>query len=187
MWLKDRSSWSTLEKSVIFVLASVCCGTAVYGEYSGFQNPMCNPDLHQDHCGSGWTNAQKIIYGATHRSVWAIGLALICLLCFKDQFPFVNWFLSHKFLKPLARVSFMMYLAQEDILTVYNSDTMERTRYSWRWFVVNFFGSVVVVFLIALAFHAVFEAPFAKLTKMLLKKIGDTMKQCGSTGTLQRV
>jgi len=185
MWFSKRDRFTKIEQVIFFTVACVCCGTAVYGEYSGFQHPSCKPDLLQDSCGSGWSDFEKTIYGATHRSVWAIGLAFMCLLCFKDQFPFVNWFLSHEFFKPLARLSFMMYLAQEDILNIYNFNTMQRVRYSWRWFIINFFGSVTVVFLISLVFYSAFEAPFAKMTKMILKSLSDCMKGSCKKGSIQ--
>jgi len=112
-YLKQIPKWNRIQQGLIFSAMTVFLMTSCYGMYDAYQNRACsavNPALTD--CGSGWSKNKKAWFGALNRSVWCMGLSLLCCLCFKDQFPFANAFLSHDFQKPLARLSFMMYLTQ---------------------------------------------------------------------------
>lgn len=164
--------WSQLQAIIIFCFMSIFLMTSCYGAYSSFQHPACGYIMHDSEgCGSHWSKAEKIWFGALNHSVWCMGLACLCALCFTDQFPFANAMLSHDFWKPIARLSFMMYLTQIEVSQYFHGNQISTVRYTTWWLVWSFCAFFGTTALAAVFFHCLVEAPFNKLVKFGFSKI----------------
>jgi len=168
-YLKDIPRWTRVQQCAIFSAMSVFLMSTCYGMYSAYQHAACTPvNPTFTDCGSGWSTTKKALFGALNRSVWCMGLSLLCCLCFKDQFPFANAFLSHDFQKPLARLSFMMYLTQIEVSNYFLRNSNVVTRYSIWYLVWQYMGFLGSVILASIFMHCIAEAPFNKLIGNLL-------------------
>jgi len=166
--LKDVKKFPWFYQIPIALTSFLLMGLVCYGPYAGSQ------DLHytEDY----YSYADRMWYGATYRPVWCIGLALMCLLCFKDQFPFVNWFLSHAVWKPWARVSFIMFLIQFDVMfSLVGGNYWQRMSYNNWFFAIYFMGLMCLCFMLSYVFLVLAEKPFGKYVKFGLSELQKMM------------
>lgn len=158
--------WSRVQVAALFSIMAFCLMGSCYGEYSGYQRDPCPKDVEPS-CGSGWNKFSRAIFIALNRPAWGFGLACLCLLCFKDQFFFVNSLLSHDFVKPMARLSFICYLVQMPIFWVWINNETNLMRYTGSMLVYLFFAILSVNFLVGMYLHCIVEKPFQKLLKLV--------------------
>jgi len=168
MWLKKFKKVTWEKQTAIILTCSTICLYLAYGTYGTYDQPMCTTP-GQKNCGSGWNYAHRALWGSTHRVLWVVAVTGVAFLCFKDQFPGVNFILSHEFWKPLARLSFLMYLIHLDVIIyTYLVNTPRRIRYSRLWFTIYYSGLVLTTALCALVLFCLIEKPFGKLIKLFL-------------------
>ena len=60
--------------------------------------------------GKSYHNWEAVLYGSTHRTIWALSWAYILFACSLGFGGFVNRVLSWKAMVPLSRLSFQAYL-----------------------------------------------------------------------------
>lgn len=65
------------------------------------------------------TSLEFGLYDAFKRVFWSIALSYIIFACVHGYGGAVNWFLSHQFWLPIARLSFSIYLVHAGVIEVY--------------------------------------------------------------------
>eukprot|EP00095_Tigriopus_kingsejongensis_P009191 maker-scaffold299_size217019-snap-gene-0.12 protein:Tk09191 transcript:maker-scaffold299_size217019-snap-gene-0.12-mRNA-1 annotation:"hypothetical protein DAPPUDRAFT_306180" len=68
------------------------------------------------------TKAVSISYGGLHRLVWGLGLAWIVWACAKGYGGWINTLLSWEAFMPLGRVTYVMYLTHDMVVSVYGGN-----------------------------------------------------------------
>ncbi|VDK42191.1 unnamed protein product [Anisakis simplex] len=95
-WKQERSTDS---RQLQFLLWSVCILFAIISLY-GFYPVM-----------QGWNwRLYHVLYGATHRVLWAVAIAILIYMCHADQGAFVNAFLSARIFLPFSSLCYSVYL-----------------------------------------------------------------------------
>jgi peptidoglycan/LPS O-acetylase OafA/YrhL len=94
--LPQRRS-NLLKQIIAWIIALVVIGLCIFGTYG-------------DYNGHPLTRSDRITFLTLSRTGWAIGLSIIIITCFVGQGGLVNKFLSHKFFKPLSKLTFGAYL-----------------------------------------------------------------------------
>jgi hypothetical protein len=148
-------------------LSALLLALACYGPLTGtIGKSICIYGKDNTDCGSGYSEATKAAIIVFCRPTWALGVAIMCVLCFNNQGGFVQRLLTLPLWKPLAALSFTIYLVHYTVLTFYISDTSTRIHISFFDWVNTFFGISVISAILALVVVLLVEKPFMKLQKM---------------------
>jgi len=168
LWLHKVRKFSVPTLIALWSAMLSLFGLLVYGPYTASQSQR-DWSVGADK-GNYHSETINALYAATFRPLWTVALAIMCLLCFKDQIPFVNWFLSHNFLKPWARVSFIMFLIQFDIMFGFiGGDYWDRMTYNNYFFALYFLGIMCLCFMFSLWIEIIADKPFGKYVKFGMK------------------
>jgi peptidoglycan/LPS O-acetylase OafA/YrhL len=150
-------------------LSALLLALACYGPLTGtIGKSICIYGEENTDCGSGYSEATKAAIIVLCRPTWALGVAIMCVLCFNNQGGFVQRLLTLSLWKPLAALSFTVYLVHYTVLTFYISDTSTRIHISFFDWVNIFFGISVISAILALVAVLLVEKPFMKLQKMYI-------------------
>lgn len=124
------------------------------------------------------------LHSATHRTVWAVGLAWIIYACASGQGGFVNAFLSWKGFIPLSRLSFMVYLVHPWLIYLYMANLrqmIDTTHYTGFYI---FLPHWVLSYLVGLVLTLLIESPVMGLQKELLRQLAPSRGSRSSRSSL---
>lgn len=138
---------------VTIVVAAVLLALPVYGTYWTYQDAI---DVRIPE----WADH---LYLAFARPAWAMGLALMCVLCFCGHGGLVNKLLAWPAWTTPSRLTFCAYLVHLPLLTVLYGSRDVPVRYTSLEFAFTYMGAVMGTFALATALHLLVEAPFSNL------------------------
>lgn len=141
----------------LLLVSLVLCGIILFG-------------LYEDYNGSPLSKTQHILYQASSRTLWAIGLGYIILACLSNQGGIINKFLSAKFWIPLSRLSFGAYLVHLTFIYYYISVQERPYHYQDLNIAILYIGILVVSFVLAFLFSILFEIPLISLERFIFKR-----------------
>ncbi|CAG2112283.1 unnamed protein product, partial [Medioppia subpectinata] len=75
--------------------------------------------------GNSYHNTASVLYGATHRTLWALSWSYILFACATGHGSIVNTVLSWKALVPLSRLSFQAYLYHSVLISRFVYDARQ--------------------------------------------------------------
>lgn len=117
------------------------------------------------------------LYVAFARPAWALGIALMCLLCFCGHGGVVNWLLTRPVFATLSRLSYCVYFTHLFMLPwlYWSRDTPSRftpldASYAYMGMVLGSFAAATVL-------HLLVEAPFRNLETWANRLRGDCRKR----------
>eukprot|EP00903_Cladosiphon_okamuranus_P009785 g9302.t1 len=128
----------------------------VYGTYWAYQ------DMSESRL-SPW---QDHLYLAFSRPAWALGVALMCLLCFCGHGGVVDWLLTHPGWTTPSRLTYCAYLFHTGLLTVLYGSRDVATELTSLEYAVTYMGVVLGTFAGATLLHLLVEAPFRNLESL---------------------
>ena len=88
---------------ILLMTALAILGLTLFGPYGDFD-------------GYELTRAQRILYQASSRTLWSVGLAYLIYACLNSKGGFINDILCWKIWIPLARLSFSAFLVHLTVL-----------------------------------------------------------------------
>ncbi|CAN0202712.1 unnamed protein product, partial [Ectocarpus fasciculatus] len=141
---------------VVALLSAALMGLPVYGTYWDYQDAK-NPRL------SPWADHLYLAFG---RPTWALGLALMCMLCFCGHGGLVNWLLTRPGWTSLSRLTYCTYLFHTLLLTLLYGTRDQPIELTGLEFAVTYMGIVFGTFLGGTGLHLLVEAPFRNLESM---------------------
>eukprot|EP00903_Cladosiphon_okamuranus_P009782 g9299.t1 len=128
----------------------------VYGTYWAYQDA--------DNSGvSPWADH---LYLAFSRPAWALGVALMCLLCFCGYGGLVNWVLTRPGWTTPSRLTYCAYLFHTGLLKVLYGSRDLAVELTGLEYAVTYMGVVLGTFAGATLLHLLVEAPFRNLESM---------------------
>ncbi|CBJ27688.1 conserved unknown protein [Ectocarpus siliculosus] len=141
---------------VVALLSAALMGLPVYGTYWDYQDAK-NPNLPP------WADHLYLAFG---RPTWALGLALMCMLCFCGHGGLVNWLLTRPGWTSLSRLTYCTYLFHTLLLTLLYGTRDQPIELTGLEFAVTYMGIVFGTFLGGTGLHLLVEAPFRNLESM---------------------
>ena len=115
------------------------------------------------------------------RPAWALGVAMVSLLCFNGQGFWVNSFLSAPIMAPFSFLSYTVYLVHYTVLNFYMASLTNRIRWDFFEFVCTYLGLMMFSHCLALFVALLVEKPAMKLQKLYLDG-GEKKKPAAATG-----
>jgi len=104
------------------------------------------------------------------RPLWALGCAVLLFLCAIGRGGVLGWgILGAPMWKPLAAISFQMYLYHPLVLTVLDFNVINQPRYSPFYLAEHYSATCVLTALLAGGVYLVVEAPLAALEKYVFE------------------
>ncbi|EWM24774.1 Acyltransferase 3, partial [Nannochloropsis gaditana] len=135
--------------------------------------------LTEGECGSDWPEIVKVLLAACARPGWALGVAVISLLCFNGQGFWVNSILSAPIMAPFSFLSFTVYLVHFTVLNFYMASLTSRIRWDFFEFVVTYLGITMFSLCLAVFVAVLVEKPCMKLQKLYFDKPSRTSQGDG--------
>ena len=138
------------------VVSGACLALPVYGTYWAYQDAS-------DSRVSPWADH---MYLAFARPAWALGVALMCLLCFCGYGGFVNWLMTRPGWTTPSRLTYCAYLFHTGLLKVLYGSRDLAVELTGLEYAVTYMGVVLGTFAGATALHLLVEAPFRNLESL---------------------
>ncbi|XP_076316317.1 nose resistant to fluoxetine protein 6-like isoform X2 [Tachypleus tridentatus] len=154
-WKHPQVKFSNNVKILGWLLAVTFGMASVYGVYS-------------------WNNGAEqhrpavVLYAATHRIAWTLGVAWVTIVCITGQGGIVNKILSWKCLIPLSRITLEVYFIHPLFQWVYMAALHDRIDANHYTFLYMYLGHLLIVYVVAVVCCLAFDTPFYRLEKMLL-------------------
>lgn len=156
-WTSRR--WKYVAAAVI--VSALLLVLPVYGSYRGYQ------DARHARIAE-WVDHMYLVFS---RPTWALGMTLMCGLCFLGYGGVVNTILTLPIWTTLSRLSFGVYLTHTVLLDwVYLSGDAAR-EYSPVALSITFMGTLMGSSVFALALHLLVEAPFRNLESLVRRRL----------------
>lgn len=124
------------------------------------------------HYPTEWTTGQNTSYIALSRLGWAIGLSGLAFLCFAEETPTLNAFLSFGPFEVLGKLCFAAYVVHPLIITPIVFGSSDMIKFSNAWFAASFTTYLVWAMGVALVLWLLVEKPSANLLASALAKLG---------------
>jgi len=147
--------WALCLASAAVMLADVF-GT--YGLYQHYPTP--------------WGPPQNVTYISLSRLGWAAGLSVIAFLCFSQQIPMLNAFLSFQPFEILGKLTYAAYIVHPLIVSGIAYGASEPVKFSDAWYASAYTTYVVWATCIALVLWLLVEKPSANLLALALSNLG---------------
>ena len=145
--------------SALFLIGACCLFACVYGLYSSFDR-------------GGLSLAENVSYFIFSRFTWGVGLALIVFTCHNGYASAINSFLSMGFWVPLGRLTYIAYLVNPRVITVYIRNLREPFTYTNIALAVNYIAMVILSFGTAGVIALFVEFPLHNLEMVIFKAVG---------------
>lgn len=139
--------------AMVAVVSAALLAIPVYGSYWAYQ------DISETRV-FPWADH---LYLAFSRPAWALGVALMCGLCFCGRGGFVSWVLTRPSWTTPSRLTYCAYLTHPSVLTIMYGWRENAVTLTWVELSVTYMGVVVGTFAGATALHLLVEAPFRNL------------------------
>lgn len=138
------------------VASAALLALPVYGSYWAYQDTVeTRVPAWADH-----------MYLAFSRPSWAVGVALMCALCFRGHGGIVNWFLTRPAWTTPSRLTYCAYLIHPLLLTWLYGARAYAIQFTALEYSVTYMGVAMGTFAAATAVHLVVEAPFRNLESL---------------------
>ncbi|KAK2142229.1 hypothetical protein LSH36_983g00109 [Paralvinella palmiformis] len=139
-----------------WLLAALCCLSALYGLYGVSSNERVLP------------SGVNALYASVHRIVWALGVSWVIFACSTGYGGPVNTLLSWSGLVPLSRFTYMAYLIHPMVIAwVYG--TNEAPVYICDTTIICMFvANLMLSYALAFILSVTLESPLIALEKLLL-------------------
>lgn len=135
------------------VASAALLAIPVYGSYWAYQDDVeYNVAPWMDH-----------LYLAFSRPTWALGVALMCGLCFCGHGGLVSWFLTRPGWTITSRLTYCAYLTHPLLMVLFYGTQNRPVKLTALSFSVTYMGLALGTFAGATALHLLVEAPFRNL------------------------
>lgn len=139
--------------AVAFVTSALLMLVPVYGAY------WANRDAQEVQI-AAWADH---LYLALARPCWALGVVLLCALCFLGRGGIVNTILASRVWTSLSQLTFCSFLIHLPLIVwLYHSRSVPYKFTSFEY-TIAFLGFAVGSFVLSVAMYAIVEAPFRNL------------------------
>ena len=145
--------------SALFLIGACCLFACVYGLFSSFDR-------------GGLSLAENVSYFMFSRFTWGVSLALIVFTCHNGYASAINSFLSMGFWVPLGRLTYIAYLVNPRVITVYIRNLREPFTYTNIALAVNYIAMVILSFGTAGVIALFVEFPLHNLEMVIFKAVG---------------
>ncbi|CAF0932692.1 unnamed protein product [Brachionus calyciflorus] len=112
----------------------------------------------------------NILYQASSRIIWAVGLSYVIFACVTSHGGFINKILGWSVWVPLSRLSYCLYLFHTVVLLYYNSVQDHPIHMQDSNFIFNYIANMILSLACAFFVSMIFEIPLLGIEKILLKK-----------------
>ncbi|XP_035225965.1 uncharacterized protein LOC118198408 [Stegodyphus dumicola] len=153
---KQKISISKCVQVCGWTASTICCILVVYGTWNWNSGDL--PDWEV-----------SVAYATTSRTVWALGIAWLTIICYSGRGGIVNDILSWHGFIPLSRLSYLAYLIHPLLMYLYASYVRAPFYFSQYVLVYLYLGHLCVTFGLAFLFSLAFEVPFLNLEKVVSK------------------
>lgn len=144
--------------NVLLIMCSLTMmGLMLYGIYPDYDNHPLSRTAH-------------ILYQASHRFIWSIGLGYIIFACLNSQGGIINKLLCWKIWIPFSRLSFSAYLLHFTVLNYYLTTQEHTLQLQTINMVYMFCGTMVITYAISIVYSVLFEIPLIGLEKFIFKR-----------------
>jgi peptidoglycan/LPS O-acetylase OafA/YrhL len=169
--IKDYKYYTPLQRTLLLFAGLGILALVMYGPATGTVGiEPCIPGMLTPTCGAKWSRTTRVLLATLARPAWAVGLALICVLCWNGQGGLINSFLSAPIWAPISFLTYTAYLTHYTVLTYYMSVVTERVYFTGFTFTLQFIGLSVFSFVSALVLSLMIEKPFMKIQREYLEK-----------------
>jgi peptidoglycan/LPS O-acetylase OafA/YrhL len=169
--IKDYKYYTPVQRTLILFAGLGILALVMYGPATGtVATEPCIPGMLTPTCGADWDRLTRVMLATLARPAWAVGLALICVLCWNGQGGLINSFLSAPIWAPISFLTYTAYLTHYTVLTYYMSVVTERVYFTGFTFTLQFIGLSVFSFVTALVLSLMIEKPFMKIQREYLEK-----------------
>ncbi|OQR70011.1 nose resistant to fluoxetine protein 6-like [Tropilaelaps mercedesae] len=141
-------------QGALWATATTICLLVVFGPHKWFAGAP-----HE-----GW---DAIIYAATHRTAWSMGLGWLTFACSTGRGGLVNGLLSWKAFIPMSRLSFSAFMLQTVVLISRTMVARDRLVFSHAFMIKDFFATYMITYLCSFVMYLLIEAPIGNLEKMI--------------------
>jgi len=149
---------------LLLITSSTTILVLVFGFSSAYQNIPCKyTENSSDLCGSDWSIQSRATYNSLAKVTWAVAIAVITLLSGNNQGASIQTFLSHPVFRPLANVTFAVYLLHTLIINVWALSRTQKLRYSHIDFAMTYIAVSFVSFICGMIITVLIEIPISKV------------------------
>lgn len=154
---KNKTKLHPVHNKLLWLGTLITLALMVFGVYDNFNG---GPPLNK---------VINILYQATSRTVWSLGLGFIVYACLTGQGGIFNKFFSLSIWTPLSRLSFSAYLIHSTILFAYYASQDHAIHLQDSLIVYLYIGNMVLAFCAAYFVSMIFEVPIISLDKFIFK------------------
>lgn len=126
--------------------------------------------IHHWNEGVSYTPAEAIVFSSLQKLIWGLLLSWVCLACYSGNGGFVYQLLSWAGFKPLAQLSYLVYLIHYLVAIGYVANGQGPSDFSHSRFVFFFFGILCISHILAFFLNIVFEFPLIQITKLIYQE-----------------
>lgn len=142
------------------VASALMLALTAYGSYGGYQDTS-----HVQM--AAWVDHLYLTFA---RPTWALGLALMCGLCFCGHGGFVNAILTMPFWATLSQLTFGMYLTHTILIDWVTLSSDAARDFTVPSLSIMFMGTLMGTAAFALVLHMLVEAPFRNLASLIRRR-----------------
>ncbi|XP_054165801.1 nose resistant to fluoxetine protein 6-like, partial [Oppia nitens] len=120
--------------------------------------------------GKSYRNIESVLYGTTHRTLWALSWSYMLFASTLGYGSVVNKVLSWPAFVPLSRLSFQAYLYHSVLISRFVNSARQPMYSSKINLVMMFFQYTVLTFVVSYVAYIMFEIPIANIEKIFRQK-----------------
>jgi len=125
---------------------------AIFGQYDDYR-----------HGESIWNESQELSFTIFHRTSFALGLAILVLMCLLGYGGVVSYLLSARIWSPFAKLTYGIYLLHPMIIALYYASSANFLYFRNITVFYLFFSNCLIASFSALLLYVFVEKPFANL------------------------
>lgn len=118
---------------------------------------------------TNYTSFAHGLYDTLSRVIWAIAMCYIIFACVHDSSGPIDWFLSHRFWQPMARLSFAIYMVHRPIPLLMVGTMKTIIFLSEPVFFFNILINCILSIAVAIIATLAFESPIINLEKIFFE------------------
>ena len=154
---KKRLKINKLLKYVLFLTSLCIFGVLIIGGKGAYSN---TPSL--------WSNTVMSLYISLSKVGWTIGLAIISLLLFLKELPFLSVILENYVMSILSKLTFCMYLVHPFIIYWYYFSKVYPDHFSDSWYISSYLSIVFATTIVSTIVYLFVEKPISNIEKLLI-------------------
>lgn len=126
---------------------------------------------------NSWGDFPSMLFITFSRPLWAVGLAVLTLLCYYDYMPLLNGFMSHRFWTPFARLTYGAYLTHPMVIKLAAGGAVQYYTFSGMDMFYRWLGNSVCAYSLSMVLWCLIERPMMTLTSAALKRKSSSPKK----------